>query len=241
MIRTARRHVRPPVPVVPVRAIVLVLPGGRATSIAPARRRHLAYQRMRLFAAAISRSVGDHGVAVWQVRYRVRGWNGPAKDPVRDARWALDEIHRAHPGVPVVLVGHSMGGRTALYASTDDAVVAVCALAPWIEPRDPVEHLAGKLLVIAHGDRDQMTDPGASRRFAARAAALGARVAYFDVTGDAHAMMRRAPDWHRIARDTVAVALGLDLPTAQLADVLAGPPAQRVGIPLAVVAEASAT
>jgi predicted alpha/beta-hydrolase family hydrolase len=232
MIRTARQHVRPPDPAEPVHAVVLVLPGGRARSMAPARRRHLAYQRMRLFAAAIHRAVAGHGVAVWQVRYRVRGWNGPARDPVRDARWALGEIHRVHPGVPIVLVGHSMGGRAALYASDDDAVVGVCAVAPWIEPRDPIEHLAGKLLVIAHGDRDQMTDPDASRRYAARAAALGATVAYFDVVGDAHAMMRRREDWHRVARDTVIVALGLDLPTTQLVDVLAAPPAQRLGVPL---------
>jgi pimeloyl-ACP methyl ester carboxylesterase len=36
---------------------------------------------------------------------------------VRDARWALGEIHRAHPGVPVVLVGHSMGGFVACLAA----------------------------------------------------------------------------------------------------------------------------
>jgi pimeloyl-ACP methyl ester carboxylesterase len=150
----------------------------------------------------------------------------------RTLKTVLDETV---PTGPVVLVGHSMGGRTALYASTDPSVVGVCALAPWIEPADPIEHLAGKVLVVAHGDRDQMTDPAAARRYAARAGALGATVASFDVIGDAHAMMRRREDWHRIARDAVIAALDLDVPTTQLADVLAGPPAQRLGVPLAAV------
>jgi len=37
------------------------------------------------------------------------------------------------------LVGHSMGGRTALRCAADQAVVGVCALAPWIEPGEPVQ------------------------------------------------------------------------------------------------------
>ncbi len=222
---------------------------------------------MRFFATAVHRVTRTRGVAVWQLRYRLRGWNGQHRDPVLDARWALGQAARQHPGVPVILIGHSMGGRTALYVSADPAVVAVCALAPWIEPIDPVDHLAGKLVVIAHGDRDQMTDPGTSRRYALRAAQIGALVAQFDVVGDAHAMLKRPADWHALAQQTVLLALpasnaasksasdaasdagpnpgdGSDADSddgsgGQLATVLAEPQDERFGIPLAAAPEAS--
>ena len=48
---------------------------------------------------------------VGQVRYRYRGWNGVDADPVADVRQALDELADLVGEVPVVLVGHSMGGR----------------------------------------------------------------------------------------------------------------------------------
>ena len=227
-------RVRPPEPTTPVTGVVLVLAGGRARSVAPASRRHLSYQRMNPFAREIHRATRDHGVAVWQLRYRVRGWNGAEQDPVRDARWALARIREDHPGAPVVLIGHSMGGRTALYVGGDDPVVAVCALAPWIEAGDPFTQLTGRLVVIAHGDRDRMTRPSASRRYAAEAAAAGARVAHFDVAGDAHAMLRRAADWHALARDTVLYGLGI-AEQGQLARTLAAPAAERVDVPLAAV------
>ena len=85
-----------------------------------------------------------HGVAVWLLCYRYRGWNRPDLDPVADARWALAEIRRAHPGVPVALVGHSMGGRVALRVADEPGVVAVCALAPWTTAKDHVDQLTGK-------------------------------------------------------------------------------------------------
>ena len=227
-------RVRPPEGAAPVTGVVLVLAGGRARSLAPASRRNLSYQRMNPFARDVHRATRDHGVAVWQLRYRVRGWNGTDQDPVRDARWALARIRTEQPGVPVVLIGHSMGGRTALYVGGDDPVVAVCALAPWVEPGDPFTQLAGKLVVIAHGDRDHMTRPSASRRYAAEAAEAGARVAHFDVAGDAHAMLRRAADWHALAVDTVLYALGI-AEQGQLARTLAAPPEERVDVPLAAV------
>jgi len=223
-----------------VRGVVLVLPGGRARSTAPASRRHLAYQRMRPFAAAIHAGLAGHGIAVWQLRYRVRGWNGDRRDPVRDARWAIARAHTHHPDAPVFLVGHSMGGRAALYVSGDDGVLGACALAPWIEPDDPVAHLTGRLAVIAHGDGDRMTDPRRSRAYAVAAAEAGARVADFTVVGDQHAMLRRAADWHALARAAAGVAFGIDPPSndtdavaAQLTRVLAKPAEQRFAVPLA--------
>jgi dienelactone hydrolase len=222
---------RPAAPGQPVRAVVLVLGGGRARNTQPAGRRNLAYQRMRPFARIVHRDLSRRGVAVGQLRYRVRGWNAPAADPVRDATWALEQIDAEHPGARVVLVGHSMGGRTALYVAGAATVVGVCALAPWIEPEDPVAQLAGRTLVAAHGDLDRMTDPRQTRRYAAEAVALGARVALFDVVGDKHAMLRRAPAWHELTRD--AVRFMLDIPSdSQVARVMAEAPDARLGVPL---------
>src|SRR6185312_17284464 len=115
------------------RALVVLLHGGRADSTARAPR-GVAYLRMLPFGRA-ARSAGP-GVGVWRLRYRYRGWNEPERHPVADARWALDRAAHVHPGVPVILVGHSMGGRVALHVATAPGVAGICALAPWIEPPD---------------------------------------------------------------------------------------------------------
>src|SRR5690348_3330225 len=114
------------------RAVALVLPGGRANSFELAQARHLSAVRMWPIARAVHRAGQGHGLAVWLVRYRYRGWNGEDMSPVPDVRWALDEVRRRHGEVPVVLAGHSMGGRTALRLAGDASVRGVVALAPWL-------------------------------------------------------------------------------------------------------------
>ena len=86
---------------------------------------------------------GRDGLAVARLRYRVRGWNGADAAPVADAHWALDQLTARFPGVPIALVGHSMGGRAALYAAGHPAVRAVVGLAPWIEPGDTERTIDG--------------------------------------------------------------------------------------------------
>ncbi|WP_410809715.1 alpha/beta hydrolase [Micromonospora sp. 067-2] len=172
-----------------VQGIVLLLHGGRAASMAPSPR-GLAYLRMLPFAHAVSETTGGRGIAVWRLRYRYRGWNEPYRHPVEDARWALARAHRDHPGAPIVLVGHSMGGRVALRVGDSPDVAGVCALAPWIEAGEPVRVPRGLPVLIAHGDRDRTTDPEASARYAA---ALGTR--YVPVPNDGHAMLRRPGVW----------------------------------------------
>ena len=92
----------------------------------------LAVVRMAPFAPTIAHRAGDD-LAVLRLKNRVRGWNGDRQDPVHDARWALDRIRHVLPGMPVVLVGHSMGGRVALRLGAEPDVVGVAALAPWVE------------------------------------------------------------------------------------------------------------
>lgn len=180
------------------RALVILLHGGAADGRGRAHRGRAAYLRMLPFQRAMPGTV-----TVWRLRYRFRGWNGASADPVRDLEWALGQARTRHPGLPVILVGHSMGGRAALWGAGNTQVTAVCALAPWIEPGDPVEQLAGRTVLIAHGDADRITDPAASRRYAAEAEAAGADVTFLDVTGDGHGMLRRARYWHRLVGDFV--------------------------------------
>lgn len=180
------------------RAVVLLLHGGRANSSA-ASPRGLAYLRMVPFAHALR----ARETAVWLLRYRVRGWNGSAQDPVRDAQWALAEARRRHPGAPIVLVGHSMGGRAALRLVNEPGVAGVCALAPWIDPGDDAIRPAAARVLLAHGADDRVTDPSASALYAAR---IGA--SFVPVPGETHSLLHRPVFWTRLVTGFVTEVLG---------------------------------
>ncbi|WP_372351031.1 alpha/beta fold hydrolase [Streptomyces sp. KL116D] len=185
------------------RAAVLFLHGGRADSRSPSRPWHLAALRIRPFLKAVAAALPDD-VLLGQVRYRVRGWNGTDADALHDARLALRELSRLADDVPVILVGHSMGGRAALGAASDARVRAVVALAPWLPEGEPVAHLRGKEVVVLHGDRDQVTDPHASAVFVQRARTAGSQAQLHLVPGGDHAMLRGSAHWHRTTAWTVA-------------------------------------
>jgi pimeloyl-ACP methyl ester carboxylesterase len=184
--------------------VIIVMPGGRANDRKPSRASRLASLRMIPLARAARKAARDRGVAVWRLRYRYRGWNEPDRDSILDARWALDQVRLRHPSASVILVGHSMGGRTALWVSGDPNVVAVCALAPWVETDDPVTQVAGRTVLLAHGDRDRVTDPAGSRWFAAQASRVTRDVRFIVVRGDNHAMLWRWSRWNAIVNDFVA-------------------------------------
>lgn len=185
-----------------VKAVALVLPGGKADSFETAAPRQLTAVRMRPFAKRLARAGAARGLAVAMLRYRYRGWNGEEASPAADARWALETIRETHGGIPVVLVGHSMGGRTSLRVADDPSVVGVVALAPWLPADEPVQHLGGVRALIAHGNLDFVTSPRASRRFARRAKAVGADISYHLVHGDNHAMLLRPHRWHSLTTRT---------------------------------------
>ncbi len=181
------------------RAVVLVLHGGQSESLARTSPGQLAALRMRPFARGLQRAGRRHGLAVWTVHYRYRGWNGGQASPVADVGWALAEVRHRHGDVPVVLLGHSMGGRAALRAAGDPSVRAVLSLAPWLPDGEPVGQLAGRRVLIAHGSRDGVTSPQASHAYAERAAAVALRVSWLPVRGDTHAMLARFRTWQRLA------------------------------------------
>ncbi|SFL80497.1 alpha/beta hydrolase [Geodermatophilus ruber] len=189
-------------------AVAVFCHGGTVASVEPPRERALSLLRMRAIEQFVRGSTADHGVATYLVRYRVAGWNGVAADPYADVRWALSEVRDRHGDVPVVLVGHSMGGRAVLRAGGEPSVHAVCALAPWTPPTEPVDHLRDRTVTVLHGRGDRWVPARLSADFAVRAQRVGARIARFTI-GGGHSMVRRAPVWHAFVRDVVLAGAGL--------------------------------
>lgn len=201
-------------------AVVLVLHGGRETSPAPVRGRQVAVLRMLPFAHRIARA-GAGRVAVARLRYAARGWNatgGQEPAPVRDAEWALRQLTERFPGLPIGLVGHSMGGRTAMRAGGHPQVRGVVGLAPWLPPSEPVDQLAGRRVLLMHGDSDRMTSAAGTAAFAARLETVGASVSLVTVTGDGHAMLRRAAVWHDLSAQFVLSTVLPDFEPSASAD-----------------------
>ena len=194
------------------RGIVLMLHGGAKTGLNPVTSRSLSLRRTTAMADALSPRMLDAGLSVWLLRFGVRGWNaGPGRElgepsPVPDARWALDQAAEEHPGVPVALLGHSMGARTALHVADHPSAVGVVALAPWLERSDPVRKLAGKHLIAGHGRQDRITSAAMTRAFVDQARGIAASAEYVDLGRSGHYMLRRAGDWNRFAlRSTLTV------------------------------------
>uniref|UniRef100_A0AAU2JL67 Alpha/beta fold hydrolase n=1 Tax=Streptomyces sp. NBC_00049 TaxID=2903617 RepID=A0AAU2JL67_9ACTN len=192
-------------PAVPV-AAVLLLHGGRADGPEPPPLLNLPALRMRPFAAAVARATRGQSVLVAEVRYRHRGWNGPRCDAARDAEAALAQLRGLAGEIPVVLVGHSMGGRAALRAAGDPLVRGVVALAPWCPPGEPVDHLAGRGLHLLHDEADRVTSAAESWQFVRRARLAGADATAVPMPSGGHAMLRGAGAWHR---RTAALAAAL--------------------------------
>lgn len=148
------------------------------------------------------------GVNVHRVRYRLRGWNAPRADPVSDALAALDALGAASPSpIRVVLVGHSMGGRVAAHLAARSEVVGVVALAPWWPTADADLIGPATGLVALHGTADTWTDPQASRRQCARAAARGVHARWTGLPKSGHFMARGAATWHRMTAEAVVALL----------------------------------
>lgn len=192
-----------PKPDGPVRCVVLVLHGGKVNSHARSRPWHLSGVRMWQFTWALRRAGRSTGIVVQQLQYRFRGWNGVERSPVRDARWALARIHRAYPDVQVVVVGHSMGGRTAAAIADDPWVTGLVALAPWWPDGNELGSLPkGRSVRVLHGTSDSWTDASLSRRETDAAARRGVDAQFVDMPGG-HFMIRKARMWVETTTDFV--------------------------------------
>jgi pimeloyl-ACP methyl ester carboxylesterase len=205
--------------------VVVVAHGGQEVSTAPTSVVYPAVLRMIPVAMAVGQALRGRGVLVRRPRFRVRGWNGAQASPVQDLNDLLDEIRAELGPVPVVLVGHSMGGRAAVRAAGHPSVVAAAGLAPWLPPGEPVDQLAGRRVLLAHGTVDVVTSATQTWAYAERARVL-TTVTEIEVRGGEHTMIRRASLWHALAATFACVSLGLPPPDGSLASALASP--QRI-------------
>ncbi|CAM5291333.1 hypothetical protein SAVIM338S_00303 [Streptomyces avidinii] len=197
---------------------VLLLHGGRSEALEPPPLLDLPGARLRLFTPALLKACGRDRIAVAQVRYRHRGWNGRREDALHDAREALRELTELTEfteltglvgEVPVVLVGHSMGGRAALRLAGHPRVRGVVALAPWCPPGEPVGQLRGRQVAILHDRHDRVTSAQDAWDYLARAERGGAHAVAVRMPRGGHTMVRDARTWHRTAASLTAAMLGL--------------------------------
>jgi alpha-beta hydrolase superfamily lysophospholipase len=185
------------------RALALVLHGGKDRSRAEVTRRSLSWQRGAALARTLARHAHADGLAVRMLGYRTVGWNGDGADKVADVGWALDRVRDEVGPVPVVLVGHSLGGRTACHSADRDVVLGVVALAPWLPPDDPVAALAGKELHAAHGRRDRITRAADTRAYVARATAVARATSFTDMGDRGHYLLSGIHAWNMFTLDRV--------------------------------------
>ncbi|GAB97116.1 alpha-beta hydrolase superfamily lysophospholipase [Kineosphaera limosa] len=209
--------VRPHLEVVPTptpsTAILVLLHGGPERGFREASRLGAPYLRMIPYGRAVRRRSEDR-IAVVRLRHRHNGWNGAAASTAVEARLALDDLAEAAPGVPIGLLGHSLGGRTALRVADHRAVRSVVALAPWLPPGEDVQPLADRDVLILHGAADLVCPIADTEAFVRRARADGRSVAFERLAGAGHLMLRRAPLWHDLAATFLVRTLLPDDPSA---------------------------
>lgn len=190
------------------RAVVLVLHGGGARRasmmVSPAQ---LSVLRMVPVARRIARA-GRRDLAVFRLLNSHRGWD-TSHTPVDDVGWALRELEERLPGLPVGLVGHSLGGRAALLAASYPGVRSVVALNPYVLPQDRPD-LTGRRTLVVHGDDDRIASPARSIELVRRLPE-SSPVAFVTVAGGRHAMLRHGRTFEDLAaRFTTAVLTGDD-------------------------------
>lgn len=190
----------------------LVLHGGtdnRAKAVRPSRRWPSPGTNAERIANGLAKRTRGHGVGVWTLRHRLAGWDRDDKPtPVLEARAAVEAIHEAHPRKPIVLIGHSMGGRTAVSVADGPGVVGVIGLAPWLPESQSAEPMTGKHLRIAHSRLDHECRLASMRDFLTRAELSAASVEIEDMGWDVHYMVREKR-WHDYtANQALSVLVG---------------------------------
>jgi pimeloyl-ACP methyl ester carboxylesterase len=175
--------------------VALVLHGGGGRGNMPVSPTQLSVLRMVPVAARIARA-GHGRIAVYRLLNAVRGFGA---DPLSNVRWALAQIGDRNTGLPVCLVGHSLGGSVALAAAGEARVHSVVALAPWLAGSESTSQLAQTPALIVHGSDDRVTNCRASQQYATQARQGGAPVSFVEVEHGEHTMLRRMPAFDLLA------------------------------------------
>lgn len=173
------------------RALVLFVHGGLVRSKLPVQDRNfsLGWPHIKWLQNRLSTRFAARGVEVWALIHRYAGWNSDTHpSPVPDLEWALEEAARRHPDVPVILVGHSMGGRTSLRVAHHPAVRGLVGLCPWW-PEDEVLPPAGMPVRVAFAEWDWECPYPSMREFIHRAREV-ADVRVTNLGKDTHYMFR---------------------------------------------------
>lgn len=192
--------------------VVLLLHGGGEHGEHTLRWTGLPVLRMLPFALAIRRRAGRR-TGVLRVKNAVFGWNGDKRSPIAGTREVLDRVRAERPGVPIAMIGHSMGGRVALNLIEQPGVVAVAALAPWVVEADGVHGRPGQHALLMHGLADRITSPRLSERYVELLRGRGVIATWRAVPGEGHAMLRRWRLWHSVVATFVTGALRDSHPT----------------------------
>lgn len=189
----------------PVIASVLVLHGGSPDSVTPTQWRDPAVLRLWPVARAIAHGVPD--VTVQRLRFSVRGWNGNGAAAIADARWALAQLRALRPGLPIVVVGHSMGGRVAARIGGDAGVAGLVLLAPWVPSGDPADQLADVPVVMVQGGRDRSIPLVTTEPWISHAQNAPATISRTVLPWAEHTMLLRFWVWHELAAAGVRTVL----------------------------------
>lgn len=185
----------PPAPV----AGVLVLHGGAAESSCTVRPWHPGHLRTVVLARALGRLLPD--VTVMQLRHHVAGWNGSGAGVLAEARWALRAME-AVLEVPVVLVGHSLGGRVAAHLAPVTAGAVL--LNPWLPADDPTGWgRRGNGLRVVQTPKDRTCPPADTVQWLEKVARAGSDVRLRTIPDSDHGMVRHFPTWHTVTAAAV--------------------------------------
>ena len=188
-------------------AVALILHGGAIEGRQANRPWSHNVARLYPISRAVAAAATPEPLAVARLRFRWRGWNGDERSPVTDALWALGQVRTRYPGRPIALVGHSMGGRTAIHVADEPDVRLLVGMSPWIEAGDPLPARADLTTVLIHGDRDTICPLWASRETVERLRAEGRAASLIRVARSDHAMLSRARLWSRLVTDVVVAGL----------------------------------
>jgi pimeloyl-ACP methyl ester carboxylesterase len=163
----------------------------------------------------------DRGLAVYRLLNSRRGWDD-AHTPVQDVRWALEQVREElGADVPVVLVGHSLGGRAAVLAGDLPGVVGVVALAAYLLPGDGDADLAGRRVMLVHGGQDRVASLPRARA-EARGLARSAPVGLVEVPDGTHSMLRHHRAFDGAAAEFASALLSGRPASGAVGRVLAG-------------------